>query len=207
MSTFTEYEDPVFKTTSGFCKPASRAWRDTSAPHRLHLWWAFALLLPLFGCIMPFIWRTGDKNCHDDVAEQRWRFFFFLKPTCRLAHLLTHHWNENIGVTVKDYIKHPNNRNTILEYRFFFFFFDFFFSRRGDGERLSELTDWKEGSKLLSFHEHTTKYIHFLTCLCSYFSFSFSDCASLGENQNPLNLPTIWGSKGVGVQVKAERLI
>lgn len=31
------------------------------------------------------------------------------------------------------------SKNNVKEYRFFFFFFDFFFSRRGDGEGLSEL--------------------------------------------------------------------
>lgn len=38
-----------------------------------------------------------------------------------------------------------------MGYRFFFFFLDFFFSRRGDGEQLSELlTEWTNNSQTLS---------------------------------------------------------
>lgn len=111
-----------------------------------------------------------------------------------------HHWNKNNCELQQ--IKHPDICKHILEYRFFFFFFDFFFSRRGEGEGLSELLTDLNKSQIFLCHEHISIHMYFLTCLCSYFSFSSSDCASLEENQTLLNLPTIWGSKGIRPWVK-----
>lgn len=104
-------------------------------------------------------------------------------------------------------MKHPNIRNYSLEYRFFFFFFDFFFSRRGEGEGLSELLTVLHESQIFFCHEHISIHIYFFTCLCSYFSFSSSDCASLEENQTLLNLPTIWGRKGIRPWVKGRNKV
>lgn len=61
----------------------------------------------------------------------------------------------------------------MLEYRFFFFFFDFFFSRRGDGEGLSELrTD--EG-KIFFFacrvHHHQMHLFSHLSLFLFFFFF------------------------------------
>lgn len=97
-----------------------------------------------------------------------------------------------------------HDKNPVLEYRFFFFFLDFFFSRRGDGEGLSELLTGRTKKHCQTYclpvysqDRFCAHQVHFLTCLCSCFSFSSSDCVSWEENLNCLNLPPTWErSKG-----------
>lgn len=88
-----------------------------------------------------------------------------------------------------------------MPYCFFFFFLDFLFSLWGDGEELSELFKKEIKRKIrwpsINPYHFCFYQAHALTCLCSCFSFSSSDCASWEENLSHLNLPPTWQKKKV----------
>lgn len=167
--------------TVGHVLPVSRAGGDTPVSHRLCLRRTCTPLLLLLWHFLPFFWGAltgwGRTEIHFHMVQQHSYIWFWARTTMTnsvwlktptsqlLPRLLMTHWKNRVFLST---IIYRNDTRTtmrtlwVAQYRFFFFFFDFFFSRRGDGEGLSELLT--EGMRVSDLRLHGQE--HF--CLCSF---------------------------------------